>query len=309
MTLIEASADCCASRSLPRNPAMAARVPSAYPSFHPSPAARAIDTASSARRPASSARPVCKATSLRTLSAAAVQNSSPATRHSSSPSFAQDSAPAGSLDRASCARPTRAGPRTPGGTPGASRSRKESSHSPPSANEPRTIQHGRTPVQIRSPVSASASARHRLSTCHTLPASMSYLRNTSTLADHGAGICAIPIARLCSTTRQRVVAQPDAGRPRTCQRRPAAPPRTRGWCRAAGNGPARAPQARPRPATCPPARRSGRACPSAGRPSSEHTCSAISREKPTKTDNRRSSTCSLAVSSSWLQSIVARSVR
>jgi hypothetical protein len=79
---------------------------------------------------------------------------------------AQVPAAAGSLERASCARPTKAAPwtwrhalRIEG--------QKESSHSPPSAKTRPDDPACRTPVQIRSPASASASVRHQLSTCHT----------------------------------------------------------------------------------------------------------------------------------------------
>ena len=78
--------------------------------------------------------------------------------------------------------------------------RNESSHSAPSAKEPRAIQQGWTPAQMRSPDSASAlcqaPAQHLP---QALPPSTSYRRNTSTRAGHGAGICAMPSARLCST--------------------------------------------------------------------------------------------------------------
>ena len=89
----------------------------------------------------------------------------------------------------------------PAGTDGASSARKESSHSPPSANAPRAIQHGLTAVQIRRPASASDAARHQASTCQTLPTSTSYRRNTSTRAGHGAGTRAMPMAWFCSDVR------------------------------------------------------------------------------------------------------------
>ena len=200
ITAIEALASCCASRRLPFTPAIAARMPSAYPSFQPSPAAWAMDSASSARAAASSTCPVCRATSASRLSPDAVQKASPASRHSASPSSARDLARAGSLGRVSWARPIRPAPRISGGTCGASTARKEASHSLPSAKVPRTIQHGRTAVQIRSPVAASPSARQPLSTSHTLPISASYRRNTSTRADQGASILASPIARFRSAT-------------------------------------------------------------------------------------------------------------
>ena len=48
---------------------------------------------------------------------------------------------------------------------------------------------------------------------------------------------------------------------------------------------------------------------SAGSRLSAQTCSAISSDQPANTDSRRSSTCSGPDSRSWLQSMVARSVR
>ena len=71
---------------------------------------------------------------------------------------------------------------------------------------------------------------------------------------------AIPIARLCSATADRVVAEPEPGRSWSRRPRPAGPPRTPGWCPAAGSAPGRAPRARPPPVTCPPGRRPGRGC-------------------------------------------------
>ena len=199
MTASAELASCPASRSLPPAAATAAAVPSAYPSFQPSPVARAMASASSAYAPASSTRPVCRAISLTRLSADASQKGSRADRHSSSPSRATGSAAAGSLDRISCARPTSAGPRRESAT--FAMRRNPSSQSPPSVKVPRTSQHGRTAVHSRSPDSASPSARHWFSTCVMLPLSTSYLRNTSTRADHGPGTCAMPSAAFCSASR------------------------------------------------------------------------------------------------------------
>ncbi len=56
MTSIEALASSAASRMLPRSPAIAARMPSAQPSFQLSPAASAIAIASRPSASASSAR-------------------------------------------------------------------------------------------------------------------------------------------------------------------------------------------------------------------------------------------------------------
>ena len=207
--------------------------------------------------------------------------------------------------------PISACPLIRGSTSAASaRARNASTHSQPIANSPRTSMHGRIAVQIRSPVADVALGE--------------------ALAQHQPDVAARP-RRTCGT-RPPGPAMARARAP--CPRRSSARPR-RACSRGAGAGdrgrlarrgqllrrvladrvehpePGLAEHLRARapPATCPRSAPTVSRTLPAGTSSSAHTCSAISSDQPAKTDSRRSSTCSRSVSRSWLQSIAARSVR